>query len=142
MLGSGVHPSLQTVLACKDLFRKEPYSLANLSYSHMGHLLRMYGLRSSLFRRKKLKYRARLIFEMDKAIVREGGVENLGTDSLRNACHIRGLNSSHLTNQGMRDWLQQWIDVSQNVDSSTYSLLLHCPIFFAYNHPQNWVLIY
>ncbi|XP_052746470.1 LETM1 domain-containing protein 1 [Bicyclus anynana] len=142
LLGSGVHPSAQAILACKELFSKEPYSLASLSRAHMGHLLKMHGLRSTLFRRKKLKYKARLILEMDKAIVREGGVGNLSTDSLRNACHIRGLNSSHLTNQGMRDWLQQWIDVSQNIDANTYSLLLHCPILFAYNHPQNWVLIY
>ncbi|XP_045784992.1 LETM1 domain-containing protein 1-like [Maniola jurtina] len=142
LLGSGVHPTAEEVLRCKDLFRKEPYSLPNLSYAHMGYLLKMYGLRRSLLRRKKLKYRALLLFEMDKAIVREGGVESLSTDSLRNACQIRGLNSSHLSNQDMRDWLQQWLHVSQYIDSSTYSLLLHCPIFFAYNHPQNWVLIY
>lgn len=38
LLGSGVHPSAQEVLACKDLFSKEPYSLSNLSYSHMASL--------------------------------------------------------------------------------------------------------
>lgn len=79
---------------------------------------------------------------MDKAIIREGGVEMLGSESLRNACHIRGLNGSHLSNQNMRDWLQQWLQVSQNIDRDSFSLLLHCPILFAYNHPQNWVLIY
>ncbi|CAH2103613.1 unnamed protein product [Euphydryas editha] len=142
LLGSGVHPTAQEVLACKDLFSKEPYSLSTLSYSHMGYLLKMYGLRKTLFRRKKLKYKAFLLFQMDKAIIREGGVETMSTDALRNACLIRGLNSSHLSNQDMRDWLLQWLQVSENIDSSTFSLLLHCPIFFAYNHPQNWVLIY
>lgn len=38
LLGSGVHPSAQEVLACKDLFSKEPYSLSNLSYPHMASL--------------------------------------------------------------------------------------------------------
>ncbi|CAH0716256.1 unnamed protein product, partial [Brenthis ino] len=142
LLGSGVHPSTSEILDCKVLFSKEPFSLANLSYAHMGHLLKMHGLRRSLLRRKKLKYRAFLLLEMDKAIIREGGVDTLSTDSLRNACHIRGLNSSHLSNQDLRDWLTRWLQVSENVDSSSYSLLLHCPIFLAYNHPQNWVLIY
>ena len=114
----------------------------NVIFYLQGHLLKAHGLRRSLFRRKKLKYRAFLLLEMDKAIIREGGVEALSTDSLRNACHMRGLNSSHLLNQDMRDWLNQWLQVSQNLDSASYSLLLHCPIFFAYNHPQNWVLIY
>lgn len=79
---------------------------------------------------------------MDKAIIREGGVDVLNTESLRNACHIRGLNSRNLNNQDMKDWLRQWLFVSKNIDESAYSLILHCPILFAYNHPQNWVLIY
>ncbi|CAG4942908.1 unnamed protein product [Colias eurytheme] len=142
LLGSGVHPTANDIIECKELFMKEPYHLAQLSYAHVGHLLKMHGLRKSVFRRKKLKYRALILLEMDKAIIREGGVDSLGSDTLRNACHIRGLNGSHLSNQNMKDWLQQWLQVSQNVDSNSYSLLLHCPILFAYNHPQNWVLIY
>ncbi|KAM3968473.1 LETM1 domain-containing protein 1 [Aphomia sociella] len=142
LLGSGVHPSPQEVLECKELFIKEPYQLASLSYAHAGHLLKMHGLRRSIFRRNKLKYRAFLLLEMDKAIVREGGVDKLTMDTLRYACHIRGLNGSHLTNQDMREWLQKWLLISRNVDKNSYSLLLHSPIFFAYNHPQNWVLIY
>lgn len=102
----------------------------------------MHGLRKGIFRKNKLRYRAFLLQEMDKAIIREGGVETLGTESLRNACHIRGLNSSHLSNQDMMAWLQNWLQVSRIVDKNSYSLLLHSPIFFAYNHPQNWMLIY
>lgn len=102
----------------------------------------MHGLRKSIFRINKLRYRAFLLLEMDKAIMREGGVDTLTLDSLRNACHIRGLNGRQLTNQDMKDWLQKWLYVSKCIDKSSYSLLLHCPIFFAYNHPQNWVLIY
>ncbi|XP_013179075.1 PREDICTED: LETM1 domain-containing protein 1 [Papilio xuthus] len=142
LLGSGVHPSVNEVLACKELFCKKPYHLAYLSYTHMGHLLKMLGIRRSLFRRKKLKYRAFLLLQMDRAIEREGGVDVLTTEALKNACHIRGLNTRNLANQDMKDWLQQWISVSSNIDANAYSLLLHCPIFFAYNHPQNWVLIY
>ncbi|XP_072930836.1 LETM1 domain-containing protein 1 [Epargyreus clarus] len=142
LLGSGLHPTPEEVIECKELFTKEPYHLSNLSYNHLGYLLKMHGLRKSMFRRKKLKYRAFLLLEMDKAIIREGGVNSLSTDSLRNACQMRGLNSSHLSNQDLKDWLQQWLTVSQHADKNSYSLILHCPVFFAYNHPQNWVLIY
>lgn len=113
-----------------------------INYSFQGNLLKMHGLRKGVLRVSKLKYRAFLIMEMDKAITREGGVNELNMEALRKACHIRGLNGSHLTNQDMREWLENWLLVSQNVDKQSYSLLLHCTIFFAYNHPQNWVLIY
>lgn len=102
----------------------------------------MHGLRRTLFRSSKLRYKAFILLEIDKAIIREGGVDGLSTESLRNACHIRGLNASNLANQDMKSWLRNWLVISENVDKSSYSLLLHCPIFFAYNHPQNWVLIY
>lgn len=107
-----------------------------------GHLLKMHGLRKNLFRTKKLKYKALLLLEMDKAIIKEGGVEELNTEALRNACTIRGLNSRNLSNQNMIEWLNKWMEVSKTIDKNSYSLLLHCPIFFAYNHPQNWILIY
>lgn len=102
----------------------------------------MHGLRRTIFRKNKLKYRAFLLLEMDKAIIREGGVDALTMDTLRYACHLRGLNGSHLTNQEMKNWLSKWLKISQNVDKNSYSLLLHTPIFLAYNHSQNWVLIY
>ncbi|XP_047041133.1 LETM1 domain-containing protein 1 [Helicoverpa zea] len=142
LLGSGVHPKPEDILSCKELFVNEPYQLSSLTYAHAGYLLKMHGLRKTIFRRNKLKYRAFLLLEMDKAIIREGGVDSLPMETLRNACLIRGLNGSHLTNQEMKNWLQNWLLISQNVDKTSYSLLLHTPIFLAYNHPQNWVLIY
>ncbi|XP_041987524.1 LETM1 domain-containing protein 1 [Aricia agestis] len=142
LLGSGVHPTPKEVLDCKELFTKEPFSLNSLTYNHMGHLLKMHGIKSTFFRRKKLRFRAFILLELDKAIIKEGGVDILTMESLRNACLMRGLNGSHLSNHDMRVWLQQWLNVSQQIDYSCSALLLHCPIFFAYNHPQNWVLIY
>lgn len=143
LLGSGVHPKPDDIIACKELFMEnQPYELSNLTYAHAGHLLKMHGLRRTIFRKNKLKYRAFLLLEMDKAIIREGGVDALTMDTLRYACHLRGLNGSHLTNQEMKNWLSKWLKISQNVDKNSYSLLLHTPIFLAYNHSQNWVLIY
>lgn len=34
LLGSGVHPSQEDILACKDLFANEPYQLSKLTYAH------------------------------------------------------------------------------------------------------------
>lgn len=51
----------------------------------------MHDMRAGLFwRKRRLKQRARILLEMDRAIMREGGVVNLQTDALRRACLIRG----------------------------------------------------
>lgn len=104
--------------------------------------MKMHGLRKSIFRSNKLKYKAFLLLEMDKAILREGGTDKLSTEALRNACHLRGLNDTHLSNKDLIKWLDRWLNVTKHMDKTSYSLVLHCPIFFGYNHPQNWVLIY
>lgn len=83
-----------------------------------------------------------MLLEMDRAVIKEGGVDALNTEALRYACNFRGLNSRHLSNPDMIEWLTKWMEVSKNVDKDSYSLLLHCPIFFGYNHSQNWMLIY
>lgn len=142
LIGSGVHPTATDVISCKQLFTDGPYSLANLSHGHIKNLTLMHGLHRGFFRRKRLHRHAFLIREMDKAIIREGRVEVLSIDVLKNCCFIRGLNGTHLSTKDMKVWLNQWLEVSQAVDDASFSLLLHCPIFFGYNHPQNWVLIY
>lgn len=53
----------------------------------------MHDMRVGIFRRRaRLRYRARILREMDRAIMREGGIHNLPTDALRKACFIRGKN--------------------------------------------------
>lgn len=42
------------------------------------------------FRRTRLADRARVLIEMDRAIMREGGVHNLPLAALSKACYIRG----------------------------------------------------
>lgn len=44
LLGSGVHPTAQEVIACRELFSKGPYSLINLSYAHMVSAFSLYYL--------------------------------------------------------------------------------------------------
>lgn len=39
-------------------------------------------------------------------------------------------------------WMNHWIELSNEVDKDSLSLLLHCPILLGYNQPSNWRLIY
>lgn len=141
-LGSGFHPKDEEIIKCKQLFVSGPFNIENISFQHAGYLLEIHGLRKGLFRKNKLRYHALIIKEMDKAIIREGGVEVLSMESLRNACFIRGLHTTNLSKQDMSIWLEKWLNISFVVDSKSYSLLLHCPILLAYNHPNNRSLIY
>nr|AEE62307.1 unknown [Dendroctonus ponderosae] len=142
LLGSGIQPTADDILACKDLFMDEPYHLLYLSRNHVFHLLRVHNLHAGWFRRTRLADRAQVLIEMDKAILREGGVHNLPLNALSKACYIRGLNPTDISSDYQVKWLTQWIKVSSQVDKDNLSLLLHCPILLGYNEPSNWVLVY
>lgn len=142
LLGSGGQPTVEDILACKELFTDEPYNLSYLSRNHVFHLLRLHNMHAGWFRRTRLADRARLLIEMDRAIMREGGVHNLPLAALSKACYIRGLNTSNLDADYQIKWLTQWIHISSQINPDTYSLLLHCPVLLGYNEPSNWMLIY
>lgn len=124
----------------------------------------MHDLRPGWFKRKRLADLALIIKAMDESITRGGGVNNLSADALKNACLIRGkhfniiydfqvffnlrifqilgLNPTNMRTEDMVMWLQQWLQISKEVDTESLSLLLHCPILLGYNQPSNWLLIY
>ncbi|XP_072399760.1 LETM1 domain-containing protein 1 isoform X2 [Diabrotica undecimpunctata] len=142
-IGSGVHPTVGEIAKCKELFMTEPYHLLYLSSNHIVHLLKMHDMSVGIFfRRSRLTERAYILKEMDKAIMREGGVHNLPIDALKKACYIRGLNPTNMKNEEMIKWLTDWIQLSSQVDKDSYSLLLHAPVLLSYNAPSNWMLIY
>ncbi|XP_063910700.1 LETM1 domain-containing protein 1 isoform X2 [Zophobas morio] len=142
MIGSGVQPKAEQILKCKDLFMCQPYHLFYLKGKHVKYLLKIHNLHLGWFRRARLVERAVILKEMDRAIIREGGVHNMPIEALRNACLIRGLNPANMRNEDMVNWLNSWIKISNVVDKENLSLLLHCPILLAYNEPSNWILIY
>lgn len=76
------------------------------------------------------------------AIKREGGASNLPAEALRDSCFRRGLNAANMTNEELVKFLDDWIEVSEHIDEMNISLYLHLPILLAYNHPNNWKLIY
>lgn len=79
---------------------------------------------------------------VDMAIKREGGARNLPTENLRDSCFTRGLNASNMSNDELIKFLDDWIEVSSFINEDNFSLLLHLPILLAYNHPNNWKIIY
>ncbi|KAK3912772.1 LETM1 domain-containing protein 1 [Frankliniella fusca] len=141
-LGSGQHPQPEVVIQCLPLFRGDPYHLDYLTPSHVNALLRLHGMHSMWRRRKRLAQHASLIHEIDLAILREGGVETLNQDEMRSACFLRGLNPVNMRNEDMCAWLAQWVKISTQLDETSLSLLLHCPVLLAYNKPSNWALFH
>lgn len=92
--------------------------------------------------KSRLTHRAKCFHLMDNAIKREGGVHNMPTDALRNACFLRGLNAANLSNADLIEWLEKWVEISMGIDGQNFSLYLHLPVLITYNHPNNWHLLY
>lgn len=142
-LGSGGHPTTESVISCSNLFSSLPYSLEMLTDRHMKQLLGIHGLPIwRPFKRRRLIERGTLLKQMDDAIIKEGGVINMSEESLCWALSFRGLNSANMPVQNMRKWLKKWIILSSSVDDSKLSLLLHAPILLAYNHANNLKILY
>ncbi|XP_059615802.1 LETM1 domain-containing protein 1 [Phlebotomus argentipes] len=140
LLGSGLHPTAQEILASRHIFAKPPYNMGALSSGHVGALCHLHGVRTGLLKRARLSERFHIFRHMDRAIKHEGGVHNMSPDALKHACFLRGLNPTLLSNEQMIEWLREWVTVSLAVDTDTMSLFLHLPILIAYNHPNNWRL--
>ncbi|XP_065077238.1 LETM1 domain-containing protein 1 isoform X2 [Ochlerotatus camptorhynchus] len=142
LLGSGLHPTSDEILDVKDLFKRAPFHLNNLTSNHLKYLCKLHDLNSGLMRRYRLSERAYVVHHMDLAIKREGGVHNMPVESLKHACFVRGLNATNLSTESMIDWLNEWVKVSLIINQDNVSLFLHLPILLSYNHPNNWILIH
>ncbi|XP_050690452.1 uncharacterized protein LOC126982456 [Eriocheir sinensis] len=140
-LGSGIHPNVEEILALIPLFQREPFHIHKIGSTHVNALLRLHGRSALPLRRRRLKDHAHILHCMDAAISREG-VDSLTHDNLKNTLIFRGLNPTNMSSVAMLEYLQNWLSVSREVDASSYSLLLHLPIFLAYNQPSNFHLIY
>ncbi|XP_052872736.1 LOW QUALITY PROTEIN: LETM1 domain-containing protein 1 [Anopheles cruzii] len=142
LLGSGLHPTSDEILAAKEAFQRPPFHLNSLNSSHLKYLCRLHGIHAGLLRRFRLSERTYIVHHMDMAIKREGGVHNMPVESLKHACFLRGLNATNLSTESMVEWLQEWVQVSLVVNEDSISLLLHLPILLTYNHTNNWILIH
>lgn len=102
----------------------------------------MHGIEALFTKKSRLTDRAMCIHLIDMAIKREGGASQLATETLRDTCFKRGLNASNMSNDELAKFLDDWIHVSEHINPLNFSLFLHLPVLMAYNHPNNWKLIY
>lgn len=137
----GTHPSPQEILQLQDMFcrKKGIFHLNTISSLHVRHLMKVHGLRDFFWWRHKLTQYANLLRHVDLAILREGGVGYMGDEDMREVCLWRGLNAQEMPRSDMRQYLECWIDVSEQLQPGMQSLLLHLPILLGYNHPsRHW----
>lgn len=113
--------------------------------SFQSDLCHMHGLRASVLfsRSSRLAKHANLLGEMDDAIMRDGGPSTLSMADLKSTCFLRGLNPINMNTNDLSSWLESWLSLSCGLHKEArISMLLHAPVFLAYNQPSNWRLIY
>ncbi|XP_063586237.1 LETM1 domain-containing protein 1-like [Penaeus indicus] len=160
-LGSGIHPTVREIVELLPLFQGAPFHIKKMYSVHLVSfgckgvgvrggkklaifregLLRLHGRSVYFLKRKRLEDYARQLHYLDSAISREG-IDSLSHEQLKHCLFMRGLNAANMSTEAMTEYLRNWLRVSREIDSSSFSLLLHLPILLAYNQPTNIVLIY
>ncbi|GMT10486.1 hypothetical protein PFISCL1PPCAC_1783 [Pristionchus fissidentatus] len=115
----------------KDLFKfsklfEDELTLDNLSMSQLRALCRLLNtppLGSPEILRFQLNMKLRELKADDKQIAAEGGVDSLTTLDLQQACRARGMRAIGLSEQRLKEQLNQWLELSLN-DKVPPSLLL------------------
>ncbi|XP_022688683.1 LETM1 domain-containing protein 1-like isoform X1 [Varroa jacobsoni] len=139
-LRSGLHPTVEEILEIKPLFQ-DGHSLAlhNIPYGHLRALSLSQGLRyGSFMPYGKLWRFGGFVWEIDRALVREGPLESLSDDDIARCCLTRGFNPLGASRTEAEEFLDKWLTASLQLKERELSLLLHMPIFLAYNHRNNF----
>ncbi|KAL1470695.1 hypothetical protein MTO96_024111 [Rhipicephalus appendiculatus] len=107
--------------------KKASQRVSQARKNHLVALCRIHG-KSTFFlgRKRRLWKHGGFVREMDLAMAREG-LGEMDLSELRWACFLRGFNPMGLSKRDMVHYLQDWINVSSNIDGDSVSLLLHCP---------------
>jgi len=129
---SGSHPTPEETLELLPLFSSGGvYHLNNLSRKHAMCLARLHGLPGLWpWQHRRLEAHGRLLLSMDWAIAREG-IRMMDNDQLAFSCAVRGIERGWRVE--MLEYLQGWAQVSVHIEKESVSLLLHLPLFMAYN---------
>lgn len=106
------------------------------SFALQRHLLRLHGLSMGFNPTGTLYKRAFLLKEMDKAIVREGGVMKMREEEIKNACYLRGFSTTQLSDEDIINLLEKYIMLSKTITKESFSFLLHSPVLLGYNLPH------
>ncbi|XP_046561189.1 LETM1 domain-containing protein 1-like [Haliotis rubra] len=136
-LEHAVQPSIEELLEVLPLFASFPYQTDRMATVYMRHLARclnFWPLRARLY------HDAMILLYTDLAMAREGIVK-MDDYALEKACFLRSLNPFGLTREEKIAYLTNWTRISQEIDESNISFLLHCPAFLGGVHPNNLQLL-
>ncbi|XP_074086041.1 mitochondrial proton/calcium exchanger protein isoform X2 [Macrotis lagotis] len=122
---TGERPTNEEILRFSKLFEDE-LTLDNLTRPQLVALCRLLELQSigtNNFLRFQLIMRLRSMKADDKLIAEEG-VDTLNVKELQAACRARGMRALGVTEERLREQLQQWLDLHLNQEIPTSLLLL------------------
>ncbi|XP_075055422.1 LETM1 domain-containing protein 1 [Mixophyes fleayi] len=135
----GVHPSVTEIQDVRDAFSGPPYCMSRLHVQQMKSLSRIMFLTPHLpafFLQRRLMSHIFEIHQLDIALL-QLGVKELTDEEVKRACYIRGLNSTPLNTEDCREWLNCWLQLSNNLKASEASLLLHSMVLLSANYLQS-----
>ncbi|XP_037629169.1 LETM1 domain-containing protein 1 [Sebastes umbrosus] len=135
---SGATPEVSEILAVRRLFSGPPLGIHRMSVNQMRHVSPLLFLTPRLpgfLIGRRLNSHGLELLQLDRALSRLGA-HQLSEPELRQACYLRGLNSSGLSVGQHREWLSRWLQVSSSLKDSEVSLLLHSIVFLSANAPS------
>ncbi|XP_069614716.1 LETM1 domain-containing protein 1 [Ranitomeya imitator] len=135
----GIHPKVTDIEEVRAAFSGPPLCLKSLHVQQMRALSRLMFLTPHLpafFLQRRLRSHIFEIHHLDSALL-QCGVRELSDEEIKKACYIRGLNSTHLSTEDCRKWLNCWIQLSEKLKESEASLLLHSMVLLSANYLQS-----
>ncbi|KAG8453394.1 hypothetical protein GDO86_000138 [Hymenochirus boettgeri] len=127
---SGERPSNEDIVRFSKLFEDE-LTLDNLTRPQLVALCKLLELQSigtNNFLRFQLTMKLRSIKADDKLIADEG-LDSLTVKELQAACRARGMRALGVTEERLKEQLQQWLDLHLNQEIPTSLLLLSRALF-------------
>uniref|UniRef100_A0A9J8BGC6 Mitochondrial proton/calcium exchanger protein n=1 Tax=Cyprinus carpio carpio TaxID=630221 RepID=A0A9J8BGC6_CYPCA len=127
---SGERPSNEQIIRFSKLFEDE-LTLDNLTRPQLVALCKLLELQSigtNNFLRFQLIMKLRAIRADDKLIAEEG-VNSLNVTELQAACRVRGMRALGVTEERLKEQLQQWLELHLNQHIPTSLLLLSRAMF-------------
>ncbi|XP_056418615.1 LETM1 domain-containing protein 1 isoform X3 [Hyla sarda] len=135
----GIHPKVENIQEFKAAFSGPPLSMTSLDIQQMKALSRIMFLTPHLpafFLQRRLRSHIFEIHHLDGALL-QYGVKELTDEEVKRACYMRGLNSTHLSIEDCRKWLDCWLLLSEKLKESEVSLLLHSMVLLSVNYLQS-----
>ncbi|XP_030054147.1 LETM1 domain-containing protein 1 [Microcaecilia unicolor] len=136
----GSHPAVAELESVSRAFSGPPLDLKHLKMHHMKALSRVLFLTPHLptfLLRWRLWNHTFELHHLDKALLKLG-VHELSDKELKNACYVRGLNSTQLSSAECKIWLTQWLQLSSRLKDSEASLLLFSLVLLSTNYIRSF----